>query len=88
MPPMPPLQSNLTATHFRHRNQIVGVWTNVRLCNLVAQSQGTPKEDFKRAAECHLTGKRDRALGDYLFQALQEPLAGGRQGTIEGRIRP
>ena len=32
-------------------------WRKLRLCNLVAQGQGMPKEGFKGEVERHLTGK-------------------------------
>ena len=39
-----------------------------------------PKEEFKREVEKELTGRGNRTVGDYLFQALQEPDSGHRAG--------
>ena len=49
----------------------------VRLCNLVAQSQGTPKGRLQTRRRVSPDRQRDGALGDHLFQALQEPVACG-----------
>ena len=45
------------------------------------KAQELPKEEFKREVERHLTGQDDRALGDALFQGLQKPAAGNREGA-------
>ena len=39
-----------------------------------------PKEQFKHEVEKELTGPGYRTVGDYLFQALQEPTTGRRAG--------
>ena len=51
----------------------------------VHKAQELPKEEFKREVEKHLTGKETEAVGDSLFQGLQEPVAGDRAGAGNGR---
>jgi hypothetical protein len=45
-----------------------------------------PKEEFKQGVERELTGTGNRTLGSYLFQAIQEPAAGGRVGDRDRRL--
>ena len=49
------------------------------------KAQELPREEFKREVEKHLTGKETEAVGDPLFQGLQEPVAGDRAGARDGR---
>jgi hypothetical protein len=44
------------------------------------------KEEFKQGVERELTGTGNRTLGSYLFQAIQEPAAGGRAGDRDRRL--
>ena len=52
----------------------------IRLCNLVAQSQGTTEGRVQRRGGTTSDRQRKGALGDSLFQGLQEPVACDREG--------
>jgi hypothetical protein len=48
----------------------------------VHKAKELPREEFKREVERHLTnGEGNRALGDALFQGVQEPATGDRAGA-------
>jgi hypothetical protein len=57
----------------------------------VRKARELPREEFKKEVEKHLTGAGNRALGDHLLQAVQEPTAGigagARDGCIDARQR-
>jgi hypothetical protein len=44
------------------------------------------KEEFKQELEMELSGTGNRTLGSRLFQAIQEPAAGGRAGDRDCRL--
>jgi hypothetical protein len=50
------------------------------------QAREMPKEEFKQGVERELTGTGNRTLGSYLFQAIQEPAAGGRASDRDRRL--
>ena len=52
----------------------------------VHKARELPREEFKREVERHLTGKETEAVGDSLFQGLQEPIAGDRAGARNGGL--
>src|SRR5260370_37748891 len=60
-------------------------WGEVRLCTLGAQSQGTAQGTIPTRGRAASYGQRNRTLGDYLLQALQESAACCREGPRDGR---
>src|SRR5947199_2737117 len=59
-------------------------WAGIRLCNLVAQGSRDAERAVPARSREGADRKRDRALGDRLFQALQEPGPGDRAGSGNG----
>src|SRR5207237_3829344 len=56
-------------------------WAGVRLCNLVAQSSRAAERTVPARGGEGAERERNRTLGDYLFQTLQEPDPGDRAGA-------
>ena len=55
--------------------------TEVRLCNLVAQSAGAAEGGVQARGGTTSDGQGNRAMGDALFQGLQESTGGHRAGA-------
>src|SRR5207302_6950087 len=56
-------------------------WAGIRLCNLVAQSSSPAERRVPARGGKGADRERNRTLGDYLFQTLQEPDPGDRAGA-------
>ena len=57
----------------------------LRLCTLGAQSPGDAEGRVQTGGRKTPDRQGDRALGDHLLQAVQEPVAGDRAGAGNGR---
>ena len=53
-------------------------WNRVRLCTLGAQGEGAPEGRVQTGSGALSDRQGNGALGNYLFQALQGPVGGGR----------
>src|SRR5206468_10750404 len=56
-------------------------WAGFRLCNLAAQSSSPAERRVPARGRKRAYRERNRTLGDYLFQTLQEPDPGHRAGA-------